>query len=515
MNRESSSFLSLRGLTFFSALVAAVIFFGVPLPWQQKKTFRTAINAKPNFSTLTIALCDTPETMHPHEARRALDLSLIRQLFEGLVRENPKAPEGTELASARSIHISEDKKCYTFKLKKTFWSNGEAVTSHDFLESWAQAVKLSLFSTLFEDIQRKPSNNSEETIKKDSLELYAPDPETFIVYLKQPQPDFLKKISSPTFFPIYQGSTKKLVSNGAYRLHTLSSAHSIILEKNPFYHDTQINACPYINLSVIFNIQTASRLLEKHSIHWLGQPWNQSLPNEIKKRLKQKKLLQNTHSIKGSFWLTINSERMPLENIALRKALSESINRANLVEYVLTGNQSPASTLSPTSLSNASPILQKSTPSLDLPPFQRKITLTYPSDILQCVRIAEFLQQEWKTHLGLNVGLKGVEYRRLIEERNKKHYDIITQTGTALHPGEKGFHPIIAKQFYELYPEARTTIPGDMSADYQEKILLDNHIVIPLYHLSQEFFLSTPIKNIIFCSDGSVDLKYAEFCTKG
>ncbi|WP_213318290.1 ABC transporter substrate-binding protein [Chlamydiifrater volucris] len=510
MSKRSPSFLSLWGLFFFAGLVAVIYIFDVSLPWQEKESFQAAINAKPTSSTLVIALSDTPTTMHPHDARRALDLSLIRQLFEGLVRENSQNPEGIELAAAQNVYLSEDGKCYTFKLKKTFWSNGEPVTSCDFLRSWQRAAKLSIFSSLFEDIETTYSEL--DTTSNSSLRLYAPDPETFIVYLKHPQVDFLKKVSCPTFFPIYRLRTKQLVSNGAYRLHTQSSNHSILLEKNPFYHDIQANTVPYINLSVVFNIQTASRLLEKQGIHWLGQPWNQSLPNEIKKRLKQKKIQQVSHPIKGSFWLTINPEREYLKDPSLRRALSENINKAHLVDYILQGNQAIATTLTPTTFSPSSKPITFS--SNDITSSGGKLSLSYPSDILQCVRIAEFLQQEWKTRLGLHVCLKGVEYRRLIEERSKKCYDIVTQTGTALYPGKEGFYPIILKQFSDIYSETNADLLKTTPVQRQEDFLLENHIVIPLYHLSQEFFLSIPIKNIIFCSDGSVDLKYVELCSK-
>jgi hypothetical protein len=60
--------------------------------------------------------------------------AVIKMLYEGLMRLDKN--ENPSLAAAEDIFISDDGKTYTFKLRQSFWSNGQPVTSHDFEYDW-------------------------------------------------------------------------------------------------------------------------------------------------------------------------------------------------------------------------------------------------------------------------------------------------------------------------------------------------------------------------------------------
>ena len=66
---------------------------------------------------------------------------IVNALFEGLYRPMPDPEDPTSLkpmpGAAESCDISEDRKTYTFTMRKdAMWSNGRAVTTHDFEWSW-------------------------------------------------------------------------------------------------------------------------------------------------------------------------------------------------------------------------------------------------------------------------------------------------------------------------------------------------------------------------------------------
>ena len=59
-------------------------------------------------------------------------------LFQGLTTIEP---DGTAaLAVADSVAISEDRKTYTFQLKKTKWSDGTDLTAEDFEFAWKSSL---------------------------------------------------------------------------------------------------------------------------------------------------------------------------------------------------------------------------------------------------------------------------------------------------------------------------------------------------------------------------------------
>ena len=60
--------------------------------------------------------------------------TLLHMLYEGLMRINAEGQ--VEPALAEKVDISEDKRTYTFTLRKSTWSNGEALTAADFVRSW-------------------------------------------------------------------------------------------------------------------------------------------------------------------------------------------------------------------------------------------------------------------------------------------------------------------------------------------------------------------------------------------
>ncbi|EPP36723.1 bacterial extracellular solute-binding s, 5 Middle family protein, partial [Chlamydia psittaci 84-8471/1] len=91
--------------------------------------FSTALRSS---KTLTIAIHDDPESLSPDQAKRALDLSVSKLIFEGLTRENPHKHNQVEFALASHYTVSADEKTYTFFIKhEALWSNGTPITSQD------------------------------------------------------------------------------------------------------------------------------------------------------------------------------------------------------------------------------------------------------------------------------------------------------------------------------------------------------------------------------------------------
>ncbi|WP_348662651.1 ABC transporter substrate-binding protein [Chlamydia vaughanii] len=416
--------------------------------------FPTALRVSKN---LTVAIYDDPASLSPEQAKRALDLSVAKLIFEGLTRENPEKHNHVEFALASHYTVSPDECTYTFFLKKDlFWSNGTPITAQDIAKAWKHAKLFSPHHKSFEGIHFTACSPSTITIKLDS-----------------PNPNLLQLLAFPAF-AVFNPDNLNIFS-GPFHIITYTPGHCLLLEKNPHYYDKEKIHINSVNLLVIPDMYTAALLLNRGKIQWLGQPWHQGLTKELKENTPYEYI---SYPVQGAFWLVINTKDPTLSQIQNRYRLASAINREDIIEYALQGNQEPAYSLD---RKKPSPIQCQKQKTITPP---EKLTLTYPANILRCQRIAELLKEQCKS-VGIDLFLEGLEYHVFLSKRQVYDFAIATATGVALYP--------------------------NASLIEQEEKLLKNLEIIPIYHMSYDYLLTSHIEKIIHTASGAVDLKYAFF----
>ena len=411
--------------------------------------------SSPDPYSLNIAIYDEPTTLSPEQAKRSLELSIAKLLFEGLTRENHNKEELFELALADSYISEEEEKRHIFHLKEALWSDGSPLLAHDVVKAWEHAQIHSPHQEIFQ-----------------GLSFFAPAPTTGIVISDVPYPDLPKLLAFPAF-AIYQPQYPHIYS-GPFILEKHVPGQSFSFKKNPYYYDVDIVPMEKIQLIVLPDIYTARHLMSRGKIHWLGQPWHQGIPKELQ---THPKILYHNYPVEGTFWLSLNINSPQLSNPVNRYRLAAAINKEALIKDALEGSQQPAYTISKHSETSL-----PSLPSFSLSLAQETLTLTYPINILRCQRIAEVLREQLRAS-GIYLNLNGLEYHCFLNKRNLKDYTLATQTRVA------------------YYPKA-TLLPNEAQK-------LQNLEIIPLYHLNYDFLSLNPIKNILFNASGAVDLKYA------
>lgn len=407
-------------------------------------------------SSLNIAIYDDPASLSPDQAKRALDLSIAKLLFEGLTRENPTTHTQIELALAHHYTVSKDERTYTFFLRNhACWSDGTPITSDDIITAWEHARHNSPYHLLFE-----------------GMHFSAQSPQEVVLSLNQPNPDLLRLLTSPAF-SIFNPHNPHIYT-GPFRVVTYNPGHCLLLKKNPYYYDHDKVHLPAIHLLVIPDIHTASLLFNRGQIHWLGQPWHQGLPKEIYENSPHK---YTCYPLEGFFFLTINTKDPILAQMHTRYRLASAINREEIIAYALQNNPQPAY-----SLKRDAPPTHYKKPQIIAP--VEKITLSYPSDIIKCQRIAEILKEQCKA-VGIDLCLEGLEYNVFVNKRQMYDFSIATATKFSPYPGAHG-------------------LP-------QEEKAIHNLEIIPIYHLSYDYLTRVDIHNILYNASGAVDLKYATF----
>ena len=107
-----------------------------------KKT--TPVEEALETQTLLVGIGGDPQSLDPHVAVGAPGKTVIWGLFEGLLTQHPQNLPPVP-GVAESWDVSADGKTYTFFLRENArWSNGDAVTAHDFVFSYERILSKEL-----------------------------------------------------------------------------------------------------------------------------------------------------------------------------------------------------------------------------------------------------------------------------------------------------------------------------------------------------------------------------------
>lgn len=229
-------------------------------------------------------------TLDPATVSWMQDLRVMRIIGEGLTRNDVLTDNYETLPGvAERWDVSADGRVYTFFLRADArWSNGEAVTSRDFLYSWRRALMpdvagdyiklLALIKggrefitwrarAIKEFSSREIQGNRQaaaDALWEETMRTFAamvaietPDDRTLRVTLERPTAYFINLTAFPPFFPSYppvieahttidpasgvlktRGDWTKpgvMVTNGAYRLTAWQFKREMRFEKNPHY----------------------------------------------------------------------------------------------------------------------------------------------------------------------------------------------------------------------------------------------------------------------------------------
>ncbi len=173
-------------------------------------------------------LLEKPSTLDPQTARTDSELLIVRNIYEGLMRENA---DGT-IVNGVSESYSYENLTYTFKLRNdAAWSNGKKVTAYDFEYGFRRAVnpeiKAPFASRLFSILNAQAIANGSADVS--SLGVKALDETTFTITLCREDENFLKTLTTSVCMPcnekFFEDSTGKygldaecVLSNGSYHL---------------------------------------------------------------------------------------------------------------------------------------------------------------------------------------------------------------------------------------------------------------------------------------------------------
>lgn len=389
------------------------------------------------------------------------DFRVTYGIREGLYTYDPKTITPIPAIAVRH-ELSADNKVWTFHLRpEAKWSNGNPVTAHDFVFSWAWMLKepgeyTSLFyyiknARAFQDAWIESGKDpSKQPMALSELGFEALDDHTLRVTLSNPVPFLLDLLAFPPFYPRHEKSMEDfkepqpngrftynsrytrpphVVTNGPFVLTKWEFKRRLRLERNPHYWDKANVVSDSIEMVV--NEQELSQFLqyETGAIDWLA-----SVPPEQAAELKEKgrdKIDLHIVPAFGTEYLTVNCAEQvpgvldgknPVSDVRVRQALCMAIDKQALVERVTRMGEKPATTYVPV---GTIPGYQQTRPGLPFDAARARrllaeagfpngegfpaISLLFNSNSPTRRDYCQFLKSQWKAHLNIDVDLRSQE----------------------------------------------------------------------------------------------------------
>lgn len=381
-----------------------------------------------------------PDSLHIHQAQGLAAVNLLRDLREGLVTFD----EHGELApgQAESWEVLDNGRRYRFSLRSDArWSNGDPVTSEDFVRAWQRAFTpetAAATAGLLKDVL-----NAIEVLQgkeaPGALGIIAIEPGVLDILLKEPAPWVLEILAHPVSFPLHQAMMDDPLHapvNGPYLLSDWTPRASIKLDRNPEFHHSEsvrvesIEYFPIEEPAAELSRYRAGELDITETIPAGRFAWlNENLASDLR-----------VHPYLGTFWLGFNFNHQVLGySTKLRRALSLAINRKILVETVLGAGELPAWSVVPPGINGYTPSLmaqsrqsQKEREAEARRLFEESGVAMHEPLLLELRyntsgvhrRVAVAVSAMWKQVLGVNTQLVNEEWKVFV---NNRRMGIITE----------------------------------------------------------------------------------------
>jgi len=440
--RAPAQALSSRGI-----LIAAAVLLAGPGCARRESPAAAAVAEQ----TLLLGNGAEPEDLDPQVVTAYTDQNILLALFEGLTAVD----ETTSLAvpaAALSWEQSPDGLAWTFHLREGLrWSNGEALTAEDFVQSWRRMLSPALaseYADLLYPIRNARAFNEGRISDASLLGLSAAGPRTLTIELERPTPYLPILVALPPWYPVNPRVLGRfgalasrgtpwtrpgsLVGNGPFTLEEWTPNSRIVVARNPHYWNAAVVALRKI---VFFPTESPDveerdfRAGQLHVTYALPVGKIAAYRRDAPDKLRVDPFLQ-------TFFLRFNVRRPPFDDPRVRRALSLAIDRDAIARRVLSGAYPPAHSFTPPSCGGytararvdmdaglARELLAEAghPGGRGIPPFEVQVR----NDEVQ-PPVMEAIQAMWDRELGIHATLATIEQKTWIQNQQTLNYAVST-----------------------------------------------------------------------------------------
>jgi peptide/nickel transport system substrate-binding protein len=283
-------------------------------------------------STIDFALSGNPDTLDPHATSGTLTFQVIRSFYDTLIEPNT---EGRLVpALAESWSVSDDNLTWTFTLRDgVTFHNGDELTSAD--------VKATLQRVMAEETS-SPKASEFEAIQ----EIETPDDRTVVLRLDQPHAPLLSTLASgwgailpKSLIDSGHDFANEPVGSGPFVFQEWIRDNRITMDANQDYWMDGLPRVGRVVINIIVEpaVQVQGLLAGQLDII-------DTVPSEDVEQVRENEETKVQRDLSSLVMvLALNTDRAPLDQVAVRQAIAQSIDKQAALNTAYGGGE-PVST---------------------------------------------------------------------------------------------------------------------------------------------------------------------------
>ncbi len=478
-----------------------------------------------------------PQGLDPHVVTGVPENNILRALFEGLAVKNPYTLE-SEPGVAQSWDISDDGKVITFHINpKARWSNGDAMTAHDYVWSWQRALHPAMgnaYAYMLYPITGAEAFATGEVTDFSKVGVKALDELTLQVTLNAATPYFIQLMDHYSTFAVHRPTIEKfgkatdrftkwtraanMVSNGAFKLSEWKLNRRITVTKSDTYWDRDKMKLNGIVFHPIENQVSEERMFRVGQLHRTGGIPLEKIP--VYQAMKNTPLLMAPYL--GTYYYLFNIDKPPVDDVRVRKALAMTVDRDKLINTVLQKTNVPAYSITPPGTLGYQPpkvfsydveaarelLAQAGYPNGENWPGMELLYNTSEGHR----KIAVALQQMWKEALNIDITLSNQEWKVYLDTMSQMEFQIARRgwIGDYVDPNNfldmfltgggnnnTGFgEPLYDEMIQQLAPNAKSRKERYRIFYAAETMLMEQMPILPIYTYTSKCLIHPSVKGM-------------------
>ena len=424
------------------------------------------------YSGITVQIGPNPETLDPALNSAVDGGNMLITLFETLliIDENNKVQPG----QAEKYEVSDDGLTWTFTMRDGLkWSDGTELNAKDFEYTFKRIVDVNLAAPygetvlgMVEGYQDAIGNPDEEgktttTPNTDLLNVKASeDGKTLTIKLAYPCSYFDKLAAFGAMSPVQKATVEAngdawatkpetYVCNGPYMISEWTPSERIVCKKNPNYKggwDSKRIVTEDLTFLLLEDASASYAAYNSGEAQLIKDVPTEEIPS-LKKSTDGGDFYVDT--ILGTYYLSMNLNKAPFDNVNVRKALNLAIDRDYVANVIMQGTYSPAYNFIGPGIVDSEGMFydnakaanggktyisedyeanleeaKKALAEAGYPNGEGFPTITYSTnDSGYHVAVAEYLQQAYK-QLGITMNIDKVEWASFTPQRRAGEYEM-------------------------------------------------------------------------------------------
>ena len=428
-------------------------------------TATTASGGTPKRGGEITIVYPEPESFDPHYSAFAQDIGVQRMVFRGLFKLNKDNKAEPELAASLPA-ISSDGKTYTVKMKPGLkWSDGQPLTAKDVVAGIQRTCDpdnagnykdtISNVVGCDEFYSAASKTAAEKTALMAAVGVKATDDSTVEFKLESAQPTFTLVLSLWMTFPspshIVKTSSEawpdvtKLAYSGPYKVQEYKAKDQAVLVRNDNYYGTAANI-DKITMKYIDKLDVAENAYRADQL----QMTRVNLTN-LQVVKTDPKLGKEYFQVPGVTTRAVhmNLKVKPLDNAKVRLALSQATDRETLNKVAFQGAYIPSTTWMPPAVVGGGVKEDSFAGTMGFNADKAKKNLAdagyadgkgFPAltitvnDVPDRVATAEFLKEQWKKVLNIDINIEVVDSRTRAAKFTSEDYQLFPGGWTQDYP---------------------------------------------------------------------------------